>query len=98
MLELGDEAAQRHAALASPLTDADIDMVFCAGPLMRNLFDALPPVMRGAHTESSAELAAAVLSTVRAGDVVMVKGSLGSKMAVLIDALKANFPPVKSVA
>ena len=98
MLELGDEAAQLHAALASPLTDADIDMVFCAGPLMRNLFDALPPVMRGAHTESSAELAAAVLSTVRAGDVVMVKGSLGSKMAVLIDALKANFPPVKSVA
>jgi UDP-N-acetylmuramyl pentapeptide synthase len=37
-----------------------------------------------------------VLSNLRAGDVVMVKGSLGSRMAKLIDAMKTRFGVLSS--
>ena len=46
-----------------------------------------PQSMRSAYAETSESLTAAVLDEVHAGDVVMVKGSLGSRMAVIVDAL-----------
>ncbi|MFM8376153.1 MAG: UDP-N-acetylmuramoyl-tripeptide--D-alanyl-D-alanine ligase, partial [Phenylobacterium sp.] len=42
MLELGEDAPRFHADLARPIADAGIDLVFCAGPLMKSLWDALP--------------------------------------------------------
>jgi len=49
MLELGAAAPGYHAALAEPLADAEVDLVFCAGPLMKTLWDALPPTRRGCY-------------------------------------------------
>jgi UDP-N-acetylmuramoyl-tripeptide--D-alanyl-D-alanine ligase len=46
--------------------------------------------MRGGHADNSAELTATVRDCVRAGDVVLVKGSLGSRMAVVVDALSGK--------
>ena len=79
MLELGAEAPSFHAALAEPLEAAGVDLVFCAGPLMKSLWDALPPTRRGGYAETAAELAPLVARAVEPGDVVMVKGSNGSK-------------------
>jgi len=87
MLELGDTAPQLHAALARDLEAGDIDLVFCAGPNMRELHAALTPQVRGGHAEDPTALAPIVADAVRAGDVVMVKGSLGSRMAVVVEAL-----------
>lgn len=89
MRELGDEGPALHADLASDLVDANIDILFAAGPLMRALFDAVPDTIRGAHTEDSAALTPLVVAAVRAGDVVCVKGSLGSRMKPVVDALQA---------
>jgi UDP-N-acetylmuramoyl-tripeptide--D-alanyl-D-alanine ligase len=89
MLELGPEAAQFHAALAEPLERARIDQVFCAGPLMKSLWDALPPTRRGGYAESAAELAPQVVRAVEPGDLVMVKGSNGSKAGAVAQALAA---------
>ena len=89
MLELGDTAPQLHAALARDLEAGDIDLVFCAGPNMRELDAALPSQLRGGHANDSASLAPIVTDAVRAGDVVMVKGSLGSRMAMVVEALNA---------
>ena len=61
--------------------------MFAAGPLMHFLWEALPPARRGAYAKTAAELAPAVLDAVRAGDVVMVKGSNGSKAALVAKAL-----------
>jgi UDP-N-acetylmuramoyl-tripeptide--D-alanyl-D-alanine ligase len=87
MLELGAEAPARHAALAAPIAAAGLDLVFCAGPLMLSLWDALPAARRGAWAGSAAELAPALREAVAAGDVVMVKGSNASRARLLVDAL-----------
>jgi UDP-N-acetylmuramoyl-tripeptide--D-alanyl-D-alanine ligase len=87
MLELGPEAAAFHAALAEPLEAAAIDLVFCAGPLMKSLWDALPPTRRGGYAETAAELSPLVARAAEPGDVVMVKGSNGSKAGAIAQAL-----------
>ena len=88
MLELGSSGPQLHADLVPALTAARIDRVFAGGPLMRNLFDALAPVQRGVYGASSKDIADEVANELRAGDVVMVKGSYGSKMVVVVEALR----------
>lgn len=89
MLELGADASQRHAELAGPLEEAHADLVFCAGPLMQSLWDALPAKRRAGYAPTAQELAAEVLAAVRPGDVVMVKGSNGSKAGAIAAALAA---------
>jgi len=89
MLELGPEAQAFHAGLAAPLEAASIDLVFCAGPLMKSLWDALPPTRRGGYAETAAALAPQLAQAVEAGDVVMVKGSNGSKAGLVAQALLA---------
>jgi UDP-N-acetylmuramoyl-tripeptide--D-alanyl-D-alanine ligase len=89
MLELGPEAVRFHAALAETLAAAKVDQVFCAGPLMKSLFDALPSTRRGAYAETAAELAPQVARAAEPGDLVMVKGSNGSKAGLIAQALLA---------
>jgi UDP-N-acetylmuramoyl-tripeptide--D-alanyl-D-alanine ligase len=94
MLELGDEGPNEHAALADAVRGA-ADILFTCGPLMRNLFDAVPGDLRGAHAADSAELAAIVMRAIGAaaigpGDAILVKGSLGSGMMRVIEAIDAG--------
>ncbi|MEM7222154.1 MAG: UDP-N-acetylmuramoylalanyl-D-glutamyl-2,6-diaminopimelate--D-alanyl-D-alanine ligase [Pseudomonadota bacterium] len=89
MLELGDKAPELHAALAEPIKAAGIDLVYTCGPNMAALHDALPKTLRGGHTADSRGLAPMVAAALRPGDTVLVKGSLGSKMAIVIKALEA---------
>lgn len=88
MLELGNNSAELHAGLAPALDAADL--VFLCGPLMKSLFDALPAGRRNGYAPNSAELAAVVAAAVQPGDTVLVKGSNGSRMSLIIDALKAR--------
>ena len=87
MLELGDEAARLHGELGDRVAESEIDLVFAAGSEMAHLFAHLPAAMRGAHATNSESLIADLLAEVRAGDVVMIKGSLGSHMGVVFAAL-----------
>ncbi len=90
MLELGDEAEREHSGLASSVVSA-ADMVFTCGALMRGLHDSLPDRIRGVHAGNSAALAPIVAAALRPGDAVLVKGSLGSRMIRIVQALSA--PP-----
>ena len=94
MLELGPSGPQMHAQLLPAIEANAIDLVFAAGPLMRNLYDALPAGRRGAYAATSAGLEALVLDALRAGDVITIKGSLGSKMGPVVKAMMTRFPPV----
>jgi UDP-N-acetylmuramoyl-tripeptide--D-alanyl-D-alanine ligase len=89
MLELGDHAADMHVGLKDELAAAEVDQVFACGPMMAKLYDALPAAMRGGYAADSATLAPTVAAAVRPGDAVVVKGSLGSRMALVVDALQA---------
>jgi len=88
MLELGPEGAALHAELAEAVLANAIDQVYCAGPLMKSLWDALPSERRGGYAENAAALETEVLGAITAGDAVMVKGSLGSRMGPIVKALK----------
>ena len=87
MLELGDQGPALHAGLAEPIARAKVDLVFCAGPLMQSLWEALPPTRRGGYADTAAELAPLLVQATAPGDVVLVKGSKGSKAAALAKAL-----------
>ena len=89
MLELGPDSPALHAQLAEPIEAAKVDLVFCAGPLMHSLWEALPPTRRGGYAQTAAELEPHLIAAVEPGDVVMVKGSKGSKASALAEALAA---------
>lgn len=87
MKELGPTENALHAELAQHAAMADIDQVHCVGPLMKHLYEALPEAKQGLWAATSEELAASPLALVRSGDVVMAKGSLSMKMALIVDAI-----------
>jgi UDP-N-acetylmuramoyl-tripeptide--D-alanyl-D-alanine ligase len=88
MLEMGP--GDHHAALTVPVERADTDLVFAAGREMKALWDRLPAGRRGGYAENSAALAPQLLKALKPGDTVLVKGSNGAKMSVIIEALKAR--------
>jgi UDP-N-acetylmuramoyl-tripeptide--D-alanyl-D-alanine ligase len=92
MLELGDHSAALHAGLAGPVEELAIDRVFTAGPGMRHLHDALPASCRGEHAPRAADLLPILEAELRAGDTLLVKGSLGSAMGPIVDALTTERP------
>jgi UDP-N-acetylmuramoyl-tripeptide--D-alanyl-D-alanine ligase len=92
MLELGTQGPELHAELANTIDGLGIDSVYAAGPLMRHLWDALAAGRRGVYAASAAQLAESLANDVQAGDAVMIKGSLGSRMGPLVEALRTQFP------
>jgi UDP-N-acetylmuramoyl-tripeptide--D-alanyl-D-alanine ligase len=92
MRELGPTGPSLHSGLAEAVKANGIDLVYCCGPLMRNLWDALSAGKRGGYADSSAGLESQVVSAVRAGDAIMIKGSLGSNMKIIVNALERRFP------
>jgi len=98
MLELGERSAELHAGLAESLRENGIELVFTAGSQMEHLHSALPEGQRGAHAANSAALAPLLCEAVRPGDVITVKGSLGSAMARVVEALRSlEQAPTKAV-
>jgi UDP-N-acetylmuramoyl-tripeptide--D-alanyl-D-alanine ligase len=89
MRELGPTAPDLHAALAEPIAQAGVDRVYTAGPLSDHLHRRLGPEVGVRHAATSRDLISALLADLRAGDVVTVKGSLGSDMAPIVEALRA---------
>jgi len=92
MLELGPTGPALHRGLADAVKTNHIDLVYCCGPLMRNLWDALSAGKRGGYAQSAASLEAQAVSAIHAGDTIMIKGSLGSKMKTIVNALEKRFP------
>ncbi|MDE2463689.1 MAG: UDP-N-acetylmuramoyl-tripeptide--D-alanyl-D-alanine ligase [Alphaproteobacteria bacterium] len=89
MLEMGAAASAYHRALADEIAAQGIDLVFACGAAMAELWQALPNARRGAYGRLSHEIAQEVVAALAPGDVVLIKGSLGSRMAVILDALTA---------
>jgi UDP-N-acetylmuramoyl-tripeptide--D-alanyl-D-alanine ligase len=91
MLELGTQGAKLHQELAEVVDGAGVDVVFACGELMGSLYQALPAGRRGAYAKTAEDLLPLLTAGVGPGDVIMVKGSLGSRMGPLVEALKRRF-------
>jgi UDP-N-acetylmuramoyl-tripeptide--D-alanyl-D-alanine ligase len=87
MLELGAAGADLHRGLVEAIGENEVDLVFCAGPLMASLWQALPSPSRGGYANNAAELEPQVLAAIRSGDALMVKASAGSRMGPIVKAL-----------
>lgn len=92
MLEMGEFAPSVHAELAGPLLASGIEHVWLAGPEMVALRDALPETVHVVYFETTDELVNLVTAEVRAGDVVMVKSSLGIGFGKIVAALLDKYP------
>jgi UDP-N-acetylmuramoyl-tripeptide--D-alanyl-D-alanine ligase len=91
MLELGEAAEKLHKGLAKAIAANAIDVVFCAGPMMQRLWQALPSKRRGGYANNAVALEPNVLAAVHGGDAVMVKGSAGSKMGPIVKSLTMRY-------
>ncbi len=88
MLELGLAEAALHAALAALPAMRAVDLVHCVGPRMEMLHAALPEARRGESARTAQALARRVGGLVDAGDIVLVKGSKGSRVSLVADAIR----------
>ena len=96
MLELGPTELDLHRALAAHPGLAAVDLIHCVGPRMKALHAALPRAQRGEWVEAATELTPRSRSLIDAGDIVLVKGSKGIKVSLLVDALRKLGQPAAS--
>jgi UDP-N-acetylmuramoyl-tripeptide--D-alanyl-D-alanine ligase len=54
---------------------------------MKELMSALPAEQRGVWAESADQLLPDVVAAIQSGDCVLVKGSLGSRMGLIVEGL-----------
>ena len=88
MLELGPTEDALHRAVADHPGLDKVTLIHCVGPRMKALWSILPRKQRGEWVADAKDLLPRVRSLIDAGDVVLVKGSKGIKVSLVVDALK----------
>ena len=88
MLELGPRERALHAEIAEYPAMGAVDLVYCVGARMEALHAALPEDKRGGFYTQADDLAAKAHGLIDAGDVVLVKGSKGSYVSRVVDAIR----------
>ena len=88
MLELGEQSRTLHTALAQDLVNQKVDRLYTVGREMRALFEAVPAEMRGWAAQTALELLPILKQDLKNGDVVLFKGSNGTKISRLVEALQ----------
>ena len=88
MLEMGETEHTLHAELARLEAVKSVDVFHLVGPLMHMFYTALPSDKRGQWVASVDGLSAQISVLLEAGDTVMVKGSLGSKVSKIVDVIR----------
>jgi UDP-N-acetylmuramoyl-tripeptide--D-alanyl-D-alanine ligase len=88
MLELGNFAEEHHCQMAQFLIDQPIDKVFATGGVaMKQGYYVLPEHLRGGYTSQAQDLVPILLEDLQPNDVIYVKGSKGSRVSLVVDAL-----------
>jgi len=91
MLELGSDGAKYHREAGEKAAALGIDLLVLVGPLSRNTADAATGAGMDSERvlvcEDSPAAAQALAALLEAGDVILVKGSRGMRMEVVVDRL-----------
>ena len=88
MLELGSDETLIHENIVGWEEIKGIEKFFLVGPLMKNLFEALPSEVSKLWFQSSDELNKALSSEIFNDDVILVKGSKSLNMVKVVSMLK----------
>ncbi|MEM9575998.1 MAG: UDP-N-acetylmuramoyl-tripeptide--D-alanyl-D-alanine ligase [Pseudomonadota bacterium] len=88
MKELGRDEIALHQGLADLPAMKEIDLIHCIGPLMKSLHGVLPGPQRGEWFETAEDAVSRVRTHLDSGDVVLAKGSLSMKLALIVDAIR----------
>ena len=96
MLELGPDEQELHREIAQYPGLNDLSVVHCVGPRMRALYQEISEEKQGLWCETAGELTAQTHDLIDAGDVVLVKGSKGSKVSLVVDALRKLSHPISN--
>ena len=96
MLELGERTAELHASVGRAAAAASLDLLIAVGgEAARTLADAAVaaglPRARVQNVATSEAAADVVVSVIRPGDVILVKGSRGVRTDRVVERLKAEF-------
>lgn len=87
MLELGEKSIQFHTELINSIMKYNIDKIYTVGEFMLSLHKLLPENIKGTHFDSSSQLKAHLTNIIQNNDVILVKGSRGIKMDLIIQAI-----------
>ena len=87
MLELGESEDQYHADLAPICEKYNVNLVRTVGPLMAHLHLALPASISSKHFADPKKLIMSLSNIILSGDIILVKGSKGSRVSQIIDYL-----------
>ena len=88
MLELGPTEAALHAEIARHPGLSAVHVIHCVGLRMKALHEALPRAQRGEWVPAASDLVPRARVLIDAGDILLVKGSKGSKVSLIVDALR----------
>jgi len=89
MLELGEQSKRYHRELKEAVLKSGTDYLVCVGPDMKALWDALSGEIEGQHFQNSEQASPQISKQLRDGDVVMIKGSKGSRMDIFVNQFKS---------
>lgn len=87
MLELGSQSPEMHSELVHDIINHGIDRVYTVGSLMQHLYDKLPLEIAARHAGHANEIADIVVSEIKAGDVILIKGSNSMKMSTVVNKI-----------
>src|SRR5688572_30354351 len=84
MFELGDSAAKEHQLISEMVASLHFDMVIFVGPV----FKSVTPVKNAHYFENSSQASEWLTRQELSNYKILIKGSRGSKMEVILDAIK----------
>ncbi|MCX8506519.1 MAG: UDP-N-acetylmuramoyl-tripeptide--D-alanyl-D-alanine ligase [Alphaproteobacteria bacterium] len=95
MLEIGDTSDHEHVKLGQQIAQAPfpIDKIYTVGAASSVIQSVIKPTQRGLHADSAEKMLAMLLDAkngLQTGDVVLAKGSHGSKIYQLVEKLIAQ--------
>jgi len=89
MLELGPDEEKFHTEAGEQVAANHFDILITAGPLSRHMGKSAERRGMTVHTtDNSAEAAEKVTAVAKEGDLIIVKGSRGMKMEVVVEKLQ----------
>jgi UDP-N-acetylmuramoyl-tripeptide--D-alanyl-D-alanine ligase len=91
MLELGPQGGDIHRSLKDAVLATGATRIFLVGTAIAPLAEALGPARVTGRAERIEDILDHILSSLARGDAVMVKGSKGVRLAMLVERIKQRF-------